>query len=56
MPRILLTSVIVLNLFIGVIVKAMSEAADEEAHLEREEILIELRSLKEEVRGLREGR
>ena len=55
-PFILLTSFIVLNLFIGVIVNAMSEAADEEAHSEREEILIELRSLKDEVRGLREGR
>ena len=55
-PFILLTSFIVLNLFIGVIVNAMSEAADEEAHSEREEILIELRALKDEVRGLREGR
>jgi voltage-gated sodium channel len=32
----------VLNLFIGVIVNAMSEATDEEAHNEREEILKEL--------------
>ena len=55
-PFILLTSFIVLNLFIGVIVNAMSEAADEEAHSEREEILIELRALNDEVRGLREGR
>ena len=54
-PFILLTSFIVLNLFIGVIVNAMSEAADEEAHSEREEMLIELRALKDEVRGLREG-
>ncbi len=52
-PFILLTSFIVLNLFIGVIVNAMSEAADEEAHDEREEILRELRALTAEVRALR---
>ncbi|QYU68816.1 ion transporter [Leptolyngbya sp. 15MV] len=52
-PFILLTSFIVLNLFIGVIVNAMSEASDEEAHDEREEILRELRALTEEVRALR---
>jgi voltage-gated sodium channel len=52
-PFILLTAFIVLNLFIGVIVTAMSEATDEEAHDEREEILRELRSLGEEVRALR---
>lgn len=52
-PFILLTSFIVLNLFIGVIVNAMSEATDEEAHDEREEILSELRALSEEVRNLR---
>ncbi len=51
---ILVTSFIVLNLFIGVIVNAMSEAADEEAHDEREEILKELRALREEVVALRE--
>ena len=44
-PFILLTSFIVLNLFIGVIVNAMSKATDEEAHSEREQILIELRAL-----------
>nr|WP_283773507.1 ion transporter [Altererythrobacter sp. KTW20L] len=52
-PFILLTSFIVLNLFIGVIVNAMSEATDEEAHDEREEILRELRALGDEVRALR---
>ncbi len=52
-PFILLTAFIVLNLFIGVIVTAMSEATDEEAHDEREEILRELRALGEEVRALR---
>jgi voltage-gated sodium channel len=52
-PFILLTAFIVLNLFIGVIVTAMSEATDEEAHDEREQILRELRALGEEVRALR---
>ena len=52
-PFILLTSFIVLNLFIGVIVNAMSEAADEEAHSEREEILAELRALRADVAALK---
>ncbi|ANU06331.1 Ion transport protein [Paraurantiacibacter namhicola] len=52
---ILITSFIVLNLFIGVIVNAMSEATDEEAHSEREMILTELRELKAEMRALRGG-
>ena len=54
-PFILLTAFIVLNLFIGVIVTAMSEATDEEAHDEREQILRELRGLGEEVRALRKA-
>lgn len=53
-PFILVTSFIVLNLFIGVIVNAMSEATDEEAHGEREEILSELRALRREITALRE--
>ncbi len=53
-PFILVTSFIVLNLFIGVIVNAMSEATDGEAHDEREEILSELCRLSEEVRALRQ--
>jgi voltage-gated sodium channel len=54
-PFILLTAFIVLNLFIGVIVTAMSEATDAEAHDERGEILRELRALGEEVRALRKA-
>ncbi|HZG08288.1 MAG TPA: ion transporter [Allosphingosinicella sp.] len=54
-PFILLTSFIVLNLFIGVIVNAMSEATEEEAHDERESILRELRALGDEVRALRQA-
>jgi voltage-gated sodium channel len=54
-PFILLTAFIVLNLFIGVIVTAMSEATEEEAHDEREAILRELRRLSEEVHALRKA-
>ena len=53
-PFILLTSFIVLNLFIGVIVNAMSEATSEEAHDEREEILRELKGLREDIRALQQ--
>lgn len=53
-PFIMLTSFIVLNLFIGVIVNAMSEATDEEAHDERDQILNELKRLGEDVRSLRD--
>jgi voltage-gated sodium channel len=49
-----MTSFIVLNLFIGVIVNAMAEANDEEAHDEREEILTELRALRGEIAALRD--
>lgn len=52
-PFILLTSFIVLNLFIGVIVSAMSEATEGEAHSEREEIIDQLKALREEVGALR---
>ncbi|MBX7526205.1 ion transporter [Qipengyuania vesicularis] len=52
-PFILLTSFIVLNLFIGVIVNAMAEATEDEAHDEREEIIHQLKLLREEVAQLR---
>ncbi len=51
-PFILLTSFIVLNLFIGVIVNAMAEATGEEAHGEREMIIAELKALREDVAAL----
>ena len=54
-PFILLTSFIVLNLFIGVIVNAMAEATEDEAHDEREEILRELRALREDIAALKRG-
>lgn len=52
-PFILLTSFIVLNLFIGVIVNAMAEATGEDAHTEREEILEQLRGLRADIAALR---
>ncbi|MEL7447314.1 MAG: ion transporter, partial [Pseudomonadota bacterium] len=54
-PFILLTSFIVLNLFIGVIVNAMSEAT-EDAHDEREEIIHQLKELREDIAALRNAR
>ena len=54
-PFILLTSFIVLNLFIGVIVNAMAEATEGEAHDEREEILRELRGLRADIAALKRG-
>ncbi len=53
MPFILLTSFIVLNLFIGVIVNAMAEATEDDAHGEREEILTELRRLRADIAELK---
>lgn len=54
-PFILLTSFIVLNLFIGVIVNAMAEATGEEAHNEREEILIRLSQMQDELSAMRKA-
>ncbi|WP_108786681.1 ion transporter [Erythrobacter sp. Alg231-14] len=55
-PFILLTSFIVLNLFIGVIVNAMAEATEDDAHSEREMIIEQLKGLREEVAALRNDR
>ncbi|MEM6475815.1 MAG: ion transporter [Pseudomonadota bacterium] len=52
-PFILLTSFIVLNLFIGVIVNAMAEATEDEAHDEREMIISELRALRSDIAELK---
>ena len=52
-PFILLTSFIVLNLFIGVIVNAMAEATEDEAHDEREMIITELRALRSDIAELK---
>ncbi len=52
-PFILITSFIVLNLFIAIIVTAMDRANSEEAGHEREEILHELRSLRDEIAALK---
>lgn len=53
-PFILVTSFIVLNLFIAIIVNAMHEASDEEAGTEREEILTELRALRKDIKALQQ--
>nr|WP_298926342.1 ion transporter [uncultured Erythrobacter sp.] len=53
-PFILVTSFIVLNLFIGVIVNAMAEATEDDAHGEREMIIEELRALRGEIEKMRE--
>ncbi len=55
-PFILITSFIVLNLFIGVIVNAMAEATEDDAHSEREMIIEQLKGLREEVGALRTER
>ncbi|MCX7864292.1 MAG: ion transporter, partial [Novosphingobium sp.] len=52
-PFILVTSFVVLNLFIAIIVSAMHEAADAEATQEREQILHQIKLLREEVAALR---
>ncbi|MEP3420364.1 MAG: ion transporter [Erythrobacter sp.] len=55
-PFILLTSFIVLNLFIGVIVNAMAEATEDDAHSEREMIIEQLKALRADVAALRSVR
>jgi voltage-gated sodium channel len=51
-PFILLTSFVVLNLFIAIIVTAMDKANSEEAEHDREEILAEIRALRADVAKL----
>ena len=50
-PFVLVTSFVVLNLFIAIIVNAMHEEADEEQSAQRDIILDEIRGLRQEVRG-----
>lgn len=52
-PFVLVTSFVVLNLFIAIIVNAMHEEADEEQTAQRDEILEEIRALRREVAGLK---
>ncbi len=52
-PFVLVTSFIVLNLFIAIIVNAMHEEADEQQTAQRDEILEEIRALRGEVAALR---
>ncbi|MEP2102567.1 MAG: ion transporter [Parasphingorhabdus sp.] len=52
-PFVLVTSFVVLNLFIAIIVNAMHEEADEEQSAQRDIILDEIRGLRQEVAALR---
>ena len=52
-PFVLVTSFVVLNLFIAIIVNAMHEEADEEQAAQRNEILEEIQALRREMKALR---
>jgi len=52
-PFVLVTSFVVLNLFIAIIVNAMHEEADEEQTAQRDEILDEIRAIRREIKALR---
>jgi len=52
-PFVLVTSFVVINLFIAVIVNAMHEEADEEQTAQRDEILEEIRGLRREIAEMR---
>jgi len=52
LPFVLISSFIVLNLFIAIIVNSMHEEKDEESHKERDLILAELRGLREQMSQL----
>jgi len=51
-PFVLVTSFVVLNLFIAIIVNAMHEEADEEQTAQRNEILEEIRALRQEMKAI----
>jgi len=51
-PFVLVTSFVVLNLFIAIIVNAMHEEADEEQAAQRDEILAEIQALRQEMRAM----
>ena len=52
-PFVLVTSFVVLNLFIAIIVNAMHEEADEEQTAQRDEMLDEIRALRQDVAELK---
>ncbi len=52
-PFVLVTSFVVLNLFIAIIVNAMHEEADEEQTAQRDEMLEEIRALRKDVAELK---
>jgi voltage-gated sodium channel len=51
-PFILVTSFVVLNLFIAIIVSAMSESENQASHDERDQILKEVKALRSEMAAL----
>ena len=51
-PFVLISSFVVLNLFIAIIVNSMQEAQEEESHKERDAILEEVRGLRAEIEKL----
>jgi len=51
-PFVLVTSFVVLNLFIAIIVNAMHEETDEEQAAQRNEILEEIRALRQEMKAM----
>lgn len=51
-PFVLVTSFVVLNLFIAIIVNAMHEEADEEQAAQRDEILAEIQALRQEMKAM----
>ncbi|MFW5680864.1 MAG: ion transporter, partial [Pseudomonadota bacterium] len=58
-PFILLTTFAVLNLFIAIIVNAMTEVHDDDAQeqkLDHHEVMVELRALRQEIAALRAER
>jgi len=52
-PFVLVSSFIVLNLFIAIIVNSMHEEQDEESQRERDQILTEVRAMREQLNELR---
>jgi voltage-gated sodium channel len=54
-PFVLVTSFVVLNLFIAIIVNAMHEEADEEQTAQRDEILNEIKAIRRDVAEMRAG-
>jgi voltage-gated sodium channel len=55
-PFVLVTSFVVLNLFIAIIVNAMHEEADEEQTAQRDEILDEIKAIRQDIEAMRNAK